>query len=276
VVMAALVSAILWLAAWSAMSGMGDMSSMDGMAGMEGAGAAMETAAGSMGGGAAMGAGAAMDMPGMSMDPADWSAATILTTVAMWVLMMAAMMLPSMAPVMSVYAGVAAKEDRGARLALRIALFTGSYLLIWAAFSVVAAFGQLALRSSPWFAMGGTLALPVAAGVLMIVAGLWQFTPVKDVCLRHCRHPLQYLLSHWRPGLAGAFPVGLRHGLYCFGCCVALMGLMFVLGAMTLWWMAVIAAYFFAEKVLPGAETWGRIAGALMVAAGVAAIALNV
>ncbi|MEM7524151.1 MAG: DUF2182 domain-containing protein [Pseudomonadota bacterium] len=297
-IMAALVSAILWLATWSTMSGMGamDMSMDMSSSGSMGAEMSSDATSGTMSPDAdapapmAMGDGApmsgaemsgdrmamTMDMPGMSMDPTDWSARTILVTTAMWVLMMAAMMLPAMAPVMSVYAAVSAKEDQGLRLALRITLFTLSYLSIWAVFSGVAALGQLALRASPYFSMGGTLAAPVAGGVLLIIAGVWQFTPVKDVCLRHCRHPLQYLLSHWRPGLAGAFPVGLRHGLYCFGCCVALMGLMFVLGAMTVWWMAVIAAYFLAEKVLPGAEIWGKFAGGLMVAAGAALVVVNV
>ena len=212
--------------------------------------------------------GMAMDMPGMSMNPADWSFGTISITVAMWVLMMAAMMLPAMAPVTAIYAGLAAKEDKGMRLALRIGVFLMGYLSLWIGFSVFAALGQLGLRGSEWFTMGGTLALPFAAGILLIVAGAYQFTPVKEFCLAHCRHPLTYLMSHWREGLEGAFPVGARHGLYCFGCCIALMGLMFVFGAMNVIWMAVIALYFLAEKVLPKAEIWGKLAGGLMIAAG--------
>ena len=104
---------------------------------------------------------------------------------------------------MSVYAGISAKEDRGARLALRITLFTISYFLLWALFSVTAAIVQMALRGSALFRMGGTLATPVMAGVLAIVAGVYQFTTIKHVCLKHCRHPLHYLLQHWKPGLAG-------------------------------------------------------------------------
>jgi len=133
---------------------------------------------------------------------------------------------------------------------------------------VAGGLGQLALRSSDWFSMGGTVAGPFASGILLLVAGAYQFTPVKEFCLRHCRHPLAYLMSHWREGLGGAFPVGARHGLYCLGCCVALMGLMFVFGAMNVAWMAAIAVYFLAEKILPRAEAWGRICGALLIAAG--------
>lgn len=304
VAVAALFSAALWLATWSVMGtmdmdamkmggmGMGDTpmaggamtgDAMNGGA-MTGADAPMTMPApdngmpmGDSDGGMAMEGmtasgmamdGMAMDMFGMSMDPSDWSARTIVETSTMWLLMMAAMMLPAMAPVMSVYAGVSAKEDEGLRLALRITLFTLSYFLLWATFSVGAAILQMAWRGSDYFTMGGTQATPVAAAVLLLIAGVYQFTPLKDACLKHCRHPLQYLLAHWKPGLAGAFPVGARHGLYCFGCCVAFMGLMFVFGAMNVWWMAVIALYFLAEKILPKAEIWGKVTGAGLIAAG--------
>lgn len=253
ILVVSLLSIGLWIATWHSMSGMGAMTGeMSG--GM--------TSMGQMNDGMADG------MSGMSMDPADWSLGTILATTAMWMLMMAAMMLPAMAPVVAIYAGLAAKEDRGARLALRIGVFLAGYFLLWALFSIVAALGQLALRSSEHFTMGGTQALPLAAGGLLIAAGAYQFTGIKEFCLAHCRHPLAYLMSHWREGLAGAFPVGARHGLYCFGCCIALMGLMFVFGAMNVLWMAAIAAYFFAEKILPRAEIWGRIFGGLLIAAG--------
>ncbi len=286
IVVAALFSAALWIATWSVMGSMDmgamDMSgekpmAMDGMAAKPETGMAMEGMADKPMAmdGMEMSGGMQMDMFGMSMDPTDWSARTIAETAAMWLLMMAAMMLPAMAPVMSVYAGISAKEDSGARLALRIGLFTISYFILWAAFSVTAAIVQMALRGSDMFTMGGTVATPLMAGILALIAGLYQFTPIKDACLKHCRHPLHYLLQHWKPGLAGAFPVGARHGLYCFGCCVAFMGLMFIFGAMNIWWMAVIAAYFLAEKILPKAELLGRITGALLIAVGAYMILTN-
>lgn len=312
VAVAALFSAALWFTTWSVMGTM-DMGAMnmgagqmDGMEMMPEAGAApaMPMGEGEMASGMKMDGGmamapeggamqgdmsgdmsgmktdgmdmAGMDMFGMSMDPADWSARTIMETAVMWLLMMAAMMLPAMAPVMSVYAGISAKEDEGLRLALRITLFALSYFLLWATFSVGAAMLQLAWRGSDYFTMGGTQATPIAAAILLLIAGGYQFTPLKDACLKHCRHPLQYLLAHWKPGLAGAFPVGARHGLYCFGCCVAFMGLMFVFGAMNVWWMAVIALYFLAEKILPKAEIWGKVTGAGLVAAGGYLLATNI
>jgi predicted metal-binding membrane protein len=206
-------------------------------------------------------------MPQMAV-PEGWSVGIAVSTSVMWIVMMLAMMLPSMAPVMSVYAGLAAKEHRGAILALRILSFFGGYFALWAAVSVALAFVQLGLRDSAYFTLGGTQATPLAAGGLLIAAGVYQMTPIKDLCLEHCRSPMAFLLSHWREGLRGAFPMGLRHGLYCVGCCIAIMGLMFVLGAMNPWWMAVIAAYFVAEKLLPAAEQWTRGVGVALILLG--------
>ena len=206
-------------------------------------------------------------MPGMAM-PEGWSLSIAVSTSVMWILMMLAMMLPAMAPVMSIYAGLAAKEHSGLLLAARIFSFFMGYFALWAAVSVALALVQLGLRDSAYFTMGGTQATPLAAGVLMIVAGGYQLTALKDMCLEHCRSPLAFLLAHWREGLRGAFPMGLRHGLFCVGCCIAIMGLMFVLGAMNPWWMAAIAAYFVAEKLLPAAQSWTRWVGYALIFAG--------
>ncbi len=206
----------------------------------------------------------------------DWSAGLVGSTIAMWLLMMAAMMLPAMAPMLAVYSDVAAREDRGAALALRVGLFALGYLVLWALFSTAAAGAQLALRDSAHFTLGGTLATPAAAGVLLMVAGAYQFSRLKDHCLTKCRHPLTFLMAHWREGRRGAFPLGLRHGVYCLGCCVALMGLMFVFGAMNVLWMAAIALYCLAEKVLPRERLWGRVAGGAMLATGAAMLASEV
>lgn len=243
----ALVSAGLWLALWRT-AAMPEMAApASGMAAMPG-------------------------MPGMVMPGTmpGWSAGLVLSTAAMWILMTAAMMLPAMAPMLAVYAVIAAKESRGARLAFRVGLFTLGYFLLWVLFSVAAAVAQLALRDSAYFTMSGTVAAPLAAGILLSLAGAWQFTGIKEFCVRHCRHPIGYLMAHWQGGLGGAFPMGVRHGVYCFGCCVAMMGLMFVFGAMNLVWMAVIAAYIVAEKVLPLERFWGQALGGMMMVAGAA------
>ncbi|MEM7506118.1 MAG: DUF2182 domain-containing protein [Pseudomonadota bacterium] len=297
---AILISAALWVATWSVMGRMDmqsmpgmDMSGMD-MSGMEMSDTAMpenEMSGMNMSGTdmpenempgmempkATMSGNMQESMPtmgdgggmwGMSMDPTDWRLRTISEASLMWILMMGAMMLPAMAPVMAIYSGVAAKEDRGARLALRIGLFTLGYFALWAVFSVTLAMVQLGLRGSEFFTMGGTQATPAAAAALLVAAGLYQLSPIKDACLRHCRHPLTYLLSHWREGVRGAFAVGANHGIYCVGCCAVFMGLMFVFGAMNIWWMAVIALYFLAEKIAPQAERWGRWMGYALIVAG--------
>ena len=197
-----------------------------------------------------------------------WDLATVAGTVGMWICMMAAMMLPAMAPVAAVYATLAAKEDRGARLVLRVTLFLGGYFLLWAVFSVGLALVQLGLRDSLHGSLTGDRVTPLIATFLLLAAGAYQLTPLKEACMTRCRQPMTFLMMHWRDGLGGAFPLGLRHGLNCLGCCAVLMGLMFVFGAMNLWWMALIALYCLAEKIAPRAETWGRIAGVLLLAAG--------
>jgi len=206
-------------------------------------------------------------MPGMEV-PQGWTLGIAVSTSIMWILMMLAMMLPSMAPVMSVYAGLAAKEHHGWLLALRILSFFMGYFALWAVVSIALAMVQLGLRDSAYFTEGGTQATPLIAGGLLIAAGMYQMTAIKDLCLEHCRSPMAFLLSHWREGMRGAFPMGLRHGLYCVGCCIAIMGLMFVLGAMNPWWMAVIAAYFVAEKLLPAAERWTKAVGIALILLG--------
>jgi predicted metal-binding membrane protein len=266
----ALVAAGLWIALWQAMSMPIESMNMGGMP-PDGMSATRMTMDGASETAPMAGMPGLPDMPGKPTPP-DWSAGLVASTMAMWLLMMAAMMLPAMAPMMAIYAGLAAKEDRGSTLALRIALFALGYFMLWGVFAAAAALGQLGLRDSAWLTLGGTTATPLAAGVLLLIAGAHQFTSVKDLCLRHCRHPLAYLMVHWREGLRGAFPVGARHGLYCFGCCVAFMGLMFVFGAMNVLWMAVIALYFLAEKVLPHERVWGRAVGAMLLAAGAAVL----
>jgi len=198
----------------------------------------------------------------------NWSVKSLTGTSAMWLFMMLAMMLPAMVPMVATYALVSKNEVRGAALVLRVVVFAAGYFSLWAVFSVAAAILQTALAQTPWFEAGGIQALPAASGALLIAAGAWQLTPIKDACLQHCRSPMTFLMAHWKGGLKGAFPVGLHHGAFCVGCCGMIMGLMFVFGAMTVRWMAVLALYFVAEKIIPRAETWGRVAGIVLIGAG--------
>lgn len=249
----------LWVAAWSAM-GRADF--------------ALVELCRSMLTGAPLSPAAAADVAALGSLAGDGlTARMVAETCLMWLLMMAAMMLPAMTAVVAVYADVARIESRGPALALRVGLFAGAYFALWAVFALVAAMAQLGLRGVADFTADGATAGPVAGGVLLIIAGGWQFTKVKQSCLSKCRQPMAFLMAEWRPGLAGALRVGARHGVHCLGCCGPLMGLMFVFGAMNLWWMAAIAVYCAAEKLLPRAETWGKYAGAAMIAGGLWMIA---
>ncbi len=216
----------------------------------------------------------AVSMGDMAMST-DLTPGVFIGTSVMWILMMLAMMLPAMAPVMVQYAKLAAKEATGIVLVMRVALFGAGYFALWAAISVLLAALQLCLAQTDLFAQGGTLAPPLVAGGLMIAAGLWQFTAIKDVCLTHCRRPLAWLIAHWREGMGGAFPMGAAHGAYCVGCCIALMGLMFVFGAMNVAWMAIIAVYFVLEKLAPAADRWSRFVGWALLVAGIITLILS-
>jgi predicted metal-binding membrane protein len=168
-----------------------------------------------------------------------------------WVVMMAAMMLPSVAPTVALYSRMTKARSAAAPL-----LFAGGYFLVWGAAGALA-FAVAALGSS---VTGDVLAWERAgrwvAGVTLVLAAVYEVTPLKDVCLRKCRSPFGFLLGSWRDGRAGAVQMGARHGLWCVGCCWALMASLFALGVMSLAWMAFIAAIIAAEKLLP----WRRVA----------------
>jgi predicted metal-binding membrane protein len=185
----------------------------------------------------------------------------------MWVVMMIAMMLPSVAPTVLVHAAVSRRVAPG-RAATRNAAFVGGYAAAWSAFALAAAGLQLVLGKLALLSPEMRAASPVLGAGLLAAAGAWQVTPVKDACLRHCRMPLQFVAEHWREGAAGALVMGLRHGLYCIGCCGALMALLFVGGVMNLLWVALIAAFVLLEKTaFPGTRAGRWLSGAGLLAA---------
>lgn len=189
--------------------------------------------------------------------------------VGIWVTMMAAMMLPSVAPMALIYARVArARADRG-RAFVPTWIFLGGYFVAWTAFGLLAYGVFRAITAADpgflaWDAQG-----PIVAGVAIALAGVYQLSPLKEVCLRHCRGPLHFVLHGWRDGRLGAFTMGAEHGAYCVGCCWALMVVLFALGVMSLVWMAVVAVIIFAEKVLPHGDRLTRPIAVLLVALGI-------
>ncbi|HSV47196.1 MAG TPA: DUF2182 domain-containing protein [Ramlibacter sp.] len=195
---------------------------------------------------------------------AGWSAANVLAVWTMWSVMMAAMMLPAALPVLLLFAHLGQRRGESARTRA----FTGAYLLVWFAFSVAATAAQWALQAMDWVdPMIVNTSAPLTAALLAI-AGAYQFTPLKRVCLSHCRTPLGFLLGEWRAGTAGAFVMGLRHGLFCLGCCWALMALLFVGGVMNLAWIAALSIAVAIEKLAPQGQRLAPVLGLGLIAAG--------
>jgi predicted metal-binding membrane protein len=168
-----------------------------------------------------------------------------------WTVMMAAMMLPSAAPLVLLYGGRTSTLDS--------TLLMSGYLLVWTAVGLAA------------YAVDSRVMDPpdgVVAGVL-IGAGIYQFTPLKDACLRRCRNPVDFLVTHWRGGSAGAVRIGIEHGAYCVGCCWSLMAVLVLVGAMAIEWVALIALAVAAEKLLPQGEALARVVGVALVTGGI-------
>jgi predicted metal-binding membrane protein len=185
----------------------------------------------------------------------------------MWMVMMIGMMLPPVLPWIMLFA--AGHHGRGRRGTHRsTSLVTAGYFIVWSAYSLAAAGTQRLLHLSGWIDHGGTLAAS-AGGVLLITAGLFQFTPFKAACLAHCRSPMSFFLTQWRDGPIGALGMGMRHGTYCLGCCWALMAVGFAVGVMNLIWMAALTVFLCIEKIAPGGALTGRAFGAVLVVWGV-------
>lgn len=218
-------------------------------------------------------------MPGMAMPmrmPSPWIAARFALTFAMWWVMMVGMMLPSAAPMILMFATVNRRKRMSGQDFVPVSVFTVGYLLVWGVFSAGATAAQWALDQLAMLSPSLTTISPMVGGALLIAAGIYQFTPLKQACLRHCRSPLGFVLNHWHDGRIGALRMGIEHGAFCLGCCWVLMALLFVVGVMNLLAVAAIASFVLMEKLLPGGPWIGRIGGGAMVAVGAWLAALGV
>ena len=186
---------------------------------------------------------------------------------AMWIVMMVAMMLPTASPMILAYASLARRQN-ASQVGVSVPALVLGYLAAWISFSTLAAGLDWALQQGAWVSAAGQSRSFFFSGTLLILAGIFQWTPLKTACLSACRSPLALMLTEWRAGTWGAFRMGVRHGLFCVGCCWALMGLMWVAGMLNLLWLAALTLYMLAEKVLPGAERWSRGVGVASVLAG--------
>lgn len=205
---------------------------------------------------------AAAGMAGMAMGTLrGWSAADAAALFGMWTVMMAAMMLPSAAPMILLFASVERRRRERSAATAPTAAFAGGYLLVWCGFSAAAALTQTALHQASLLSPAMVSTTPFLSGALLLTAGLWQWLPVKQACLRHCRSPVHFFQQEWREGTGGAVRMGLGHGVYCLGCCWALMIVLFVGGVMNLLVVAAIAGLVLVEKVARAGPWIGRIAG---------------
>jgi predicted metal-binding membrane protein len=169
-----------------------------------------------------------------------------------WVVMMSAMMLPSIVPMVLAFGSVHRRRDRGTiDRTVSSWVFVGGYLLTWTAFGLLAYGLYVAVRSLSIPALSWHRGGPYLAGGVLLAAAIYQLTPTKDACLRRCRSPLDFVLTHWRDGPTGALRMGVIHGAWCVGCCWGLMVALFALGVMSLTWMLAIAGLIAIEKLLP-------------------------
>ena len=211
-----------------------------------------------------------MDMGGgqVMLMPPTWTPFYAILILVMWIVMMTAMMLPSAAPVILLVAALM-RQGQGSRGQGAVWLFALGYLAVWSAFSVVATTLQWGLDSIGQLSVMMASNNAVLAGSLLILAGIYQWTPWKRTCLRHCRSPLEWVTRNWRKGLIGPARAGARHGLFCLGCCWLLMALLFVFGLMNILWIAALAILVFVEKVLPFGPRLSQATGVALAAWGV-------
>lgn len=217
--------------------------------------------------------GSSADGMAAMMVPAAWTLGYAGVMFTMWWVMMAAMMLPSAAPMLLLFARINRKEKSAGRPFIPTGIFAGGYLVAWGVFSALAVGLQWALERlgllSPMMATTSYW----LGGVILLAAGVWQLTPIKGICLRHCRSPMGFLVQSWQPGRGGAFRMGLEHGSFCLGCCWFLMGLLFFGGIMNLFWIIGLAAFVLLEKTAPMGSWIGRIVGVGVAAWGVLLLA---
>jgi predicted metal-binding membrane protein len=197
-----------------------------------------------------------------------WGATEVLLTWVMWAVMMVAMMTPSAAPMILTFTTIYRRRRAQEGPFVPTMVFLVGYLLVWGSFSALATLAQWGLHTAALLSPMLVGTSPIVGGLLLMAAGIFQWTPLKSTCLTQCRSPLGFLTSEWPEGARGAFLMGLRHGSYCVGCCWVLMALLFVAGVMNLLWVAAIAAFVLVEKVLPRGELVGRVAGGVLTLAG--------
>lgn len=206
-----------------------------------------------------------MSMPMMQA----WTNQDFFINFLMWAVMMVGMMTPSASPMILLFARVNRQRQSDATPLPTTLVFLLGYLIVWSLFSLGATLIQWGLHSAALLSPEMIRVTPKLGGIFLIAAGIYQFTPLKFACLANCRTPLSFLMTEWQDGTRGALIMGLQHGIYCIGCCWLLMALLFVAGVMNLLWVALIAGYVLAEKVLPAGQWISRVMGIFAVGWGI-------
>jgi len=194
----------------------------------------------------------------------EWRFANVIAVFSMWIIMMIAMMLPSAAPMIFTYKKTTNKSDQR----WQIWYFVTAYIIIWTFFSALATGGQWLLQHNGLVSPMLVSNSAAVTGSLLLLAGIFQFTPLKRTCLAKCRTPFGFLMSEWRDGNYGAWVMGIKHGIICLGCCWALMLLLFAGGVMNLAWVAVLALAVSIEKLVPHGEKLAQLFGGVLIVAG--------
>jgi predicted metal-binding membrane protein len=199
-----------------------------------------------------------------------WTAVDFAFMFLMWAIMMIGMMAPSAAPMILIYARVARQSAQEGRPLAATGWFAVGYLASWTAFSVFATIAQGLLERAALLTPMMASSSDKVSGVVLIAAGIYQFTALKNTCLSHCQSPFAFIQSHggFKRGTWAPIELGMRHGFYCIGCCWALMAVLFVVGVMNILWIAAIAIYILLEKVLPRGAIVARVAGTGLMLAG--------
>ena len=216
-----------------------------------------------------------MDMGGgqMMAMPPEWTLGYGALIFVMWAVMMVAMMLPSAAPTILLAAALDRQRSTGSAPQQSM-LFASGYLLVWSGFSLAATLLQWGLDQAGLLSETMAAGNRILAGAVLIAAGVYEWTPLKNACLAHCRSPIAFLVQHWRRGRLGAVVTGMRHGMFCLGCCWMLMALLFVGGLMNLLWVAAIALLVLIEKTAPWGGRMARVSGVVLALWGAVALAL--
>jgi predicted metal-binding membrane protein len=209
----------------------------------------------------------------MAMQPAAANAETLALAFLMWTIMMAGMMLPSAAPMTLFYAAIVRRNRERGTVLPAVWLFVTGYLLVWAGFGLGATMLQVVFEELQLASPMMLVADRWLNSAILVGAGAYQWSPLKDKCLAQCRSPIQFMTIHWHPGRLGALRMGVTSGVYCFGCCWAIMFLLFVGGAMNLIWVAVIAGFVLLEKVVPHGRLVSRVAGLVLIGGGIVLLA---